>query len=75
MSKISKAVKADKQSEVSVDLGVKRFTYDEIKAILCEGCKLNLTSLRECDGQKWYHTLNGEAYNCLANDFRSKVNA
>jgi len=63
------------ESEVTLETVVRRFTVEEIKAILCEGCKLKLGSLRVCDEQKWYHTINGQKIECKANDFRNNINA
>jgi len=58
-----------------VERGIRYFTYDEVKAILCEGCKLKINEVRECDEQRYYHILNGLKTPCFANDWRNKVNA
>jgi len=73
--KITKPELTEAKAKVNVEAEVRRFTYEEIKAILCEGCKLNLSSLRECDERKWYHTINGQKIECKANDFRNQINA
>jgi hypothetical protein len=63
------------KTPTAVDPGVRHFTYDEVKAILCEGCNLKISEVRECDERKFYHTLNGLRTPCFANDWRNKANA
>ena len=70
--KTSKTKLTEAKAKVNVEAVVRRFTYEEVKNILCEGCRLNVSSLRICDEQKWYHTLNGNQVLCMANDWRNK---
>jgi hypothetical protein len=41
------------------------YTYDEVKGILCEACKLKLPSTLVC-GDRFYHTINGNEMPCTA---------
>lgn len=50
----------------------KKYSYDEVKNILCEGCRMNLSSLRNVDEQKWFHTINGNIIDCDANEWRNQ---
>ena len=49
----------------------RRYTYEEVKAILCDGCKFGVPDYRSC-GDAWYHTLNGEHFKCAANKWRER---
>jgi len=44
-----------------------KFTYEEVKHILCEACKLNAPTVL-ADG--FYHTINGKRVECLASGWR-----
>ena len=52
------------------------YTYEEVKRVLCEGCRMDLTSLlvSEHHGPNFYHTINGNRIECLASDWRVKAN-
>lgn len=58
---------------------MKLYTYEEVKAVLCEACKLQIPSAVQTSttpgGDPWhYHTVNGERISCLANAWRNKAN-
>ena len=53
----------------------KLFTFDEVKALLCEGCKLGLATTTEMgsndlDNKNW-HCVNGTRVTCTASRWRS----
>lgn len=49
-----------------------KYTYDEVKSILCEGCRLNLGSTNRCG--TWYHLINGLEIPCSAHYWRRNAN-
>ncbi len=52
-----------------------RYSHEEVKAILCDGCRLAVQDIRDGGKQEFYHTLNGVHVECKANDWRNKVYA
>ena len=49
------------------------FTYEEVKKILCDACRLGVSETFECDTQTWLHTLNGIRIRCAATDWRRRA--
>ena len=48
------------------------FTYEAVKAKLCEGCRKGLQSTT-VQGGPWKHVLNGDLVPCTATDWRRKA--
>ncbi len=48
------------------------YTYDDVRAVLCEACRLKISdlSVSESDGLKHYHPINGRRIECLASTWR-----
>jgi len=49
----------------------KKYTYEEICSLLCEGCSKSLQLVRV--DSKWIHTVNGVDVPCRADEWKNKV--
>ena len=47
---------------------IARFTYDEVRSILCECCLYHIPDVRE--NNQWFHYVNGQSILCSAGKFR-----
>jgi hypothetical protein len=53
----------------------KTYTAEEVKSILCEGCRKGLNDICEMGGDApapWYHTISGHQVPCTASDWRNR---
>ena len=49
---------------------VRLYTAKEVSEILCQGCKVKVSSTFSIDDNEWYHCLNGKKVECLASHWR-----
>jgi hypothetical protein len=48
--------------------------YEAVKKAICPGCAHDLSDIRDCTRETWYHVLSGTNFkmDCRANEFRGK---
>ena len=60
------------QNEMEVDVITKE-VFEEVKSILCDGCRLKVPDAGKEVDRPYYHALNGDCVRCTASDWRIKA--